>query len=244
MSSRYQHNQMSAVFAGLAILLAFAVQQPAFAEVNLNINILTDVGYARSDVSQKQPENWEYNFHPWKGRMNTSREDYALFWDLGVGIEPVWRMDITGWEFGVPVFSSFTLLGGGENGAFTTKKTVARTTVDWWNEVSLLEVKLQKKSPAIGISIGKKRWKFQFAVQKYKLFIQEFAGIDRYGDENTAKVIGDRRVERGVGQRVDMFYRLDKYDGSSGLSVGGYYERNGDQVWSIGISLKYSIPWL
>lgn len=207
------------------------------AEVRLTMNVLSDIGYAHSAVPQVVPVNWQDRFQPPKDGMTTHKYDYEWIWDLGAGIEPLWTAGTT-WEIGLPVYYSFTFIGGGENGFFTTKKTVALTTVNWWDEVSVLEVKLEKTSPAVGISVADEHWKFQWAVQKYKIYIQDFIGVDRPGAKNTAKVVGEQGFERGLGQRLDIGYRSEKNDL---VSYGIYYERNGGQVWLMGIGLKLSM---
>ncbi|MBZ9577609.1 hypothetical protein KJA13_01040 [Patescibacteria group bacterium] len=203
----------------------------------LNLNIINDFNRSYSKVSQALPENWELGYQPPGGSMRTDRDNDGYFWDLGFGLEPK-LTTASDWEFGLPVFYSFTCLGSGDD--FTIDKVVAETTLDWWDNVPVFEVNLRKTSPAIGISVRKDHWKFQCAFQEYKLFTEDFKGVDVVGGKNYAKAIGKRDIDSGWGQRFDVSYLFYETEDKGGWSIGGYYERNGSEVWLAGISLKYT----
>lgn len=229
---------MKWICCGLLVFSVVFICASCQVGARLAMYISCDLGHSHATVPQIRPANWQDRFQPSGGSMRASRYDHAAFWDIGAGFEPIWEVG-TNWELGLPVYYSFTFIGEGEQGSFTRKKTVALTTVDWWDAVSLLEVKLEKKSPAAGISLFYNHWKFQWVLQKYRIFVQDFLGVDRPGGTNTSKVVGEQEVERDTGYRLDIGYRAAKNDP---VSYGIYYERNGAQVWILGIGLKLGIP--
>ena len=132
-----------------------------------------------------------------------------------------------------------TLLGQGQRGWLTVRKTVAATTVDWWNSVSLLEVKLTKTSPAVALALRDRGWRLRLDVQRYQLSVQEFRGIDRPGRPNSAEVIRERGIGTGLGFRLGLsrvsLRRVARTD------LGGYCEvlgRQESRVVLCGLSLN------
>ena len=207
------------------------------AQERVRLGIRQNFGVSLSRVPQVAPANWQERYQPPGGSMQLERDDFAFFWDAG----PVAELPVPiggSWEVDLVLSYYVTVAGRGERGSLTIKKTVAVTTVDWWNDVSLLEVKLTKTTPAIGFGLRSERWRLQFDVQRYRLSIQEFRGIDRPGRPNTADVTRERVVGTGLGFRVGVSRLAGRR--WTRAHVGGYCEAAGtaeQRVVLCGISL-------
>lgn len=227
---------------------------PAYAQ-QLKIGFsLLNVSYTNSDVKREPYENWQENYRPHGGSMTTDRHNFALSWDLGL----VSALIVGGKKLslGIPIYYYITFVSipsyydnDGEKFSgrdyLTIDKTIAGITVDWWNTVPLHKVRLRKTSPAIGFFV---KWgiiksrliKFQGTVQKYSIISEDYAGIDRFGNVNTARVINRKTIEDGLGWRFDVHFMTEE----SKWMLGIYYERNGIRVNQVGLSLLRRIDVL
>ena len=160
--------------------------------------------------------------------MTTDVEDFAWFCDLSLGVELTAIGDNL--SFGIPIYYYITFSG---RDSLIFHKTIAEITVDWWDPVPLHKVRLWKTTPAVGLSLKYGSIKFQGVVQGYSIISEDYAGVDRYGARNTARVIDSETIQKGLGWRFDV--RFTKWN------WGIYYERNGSRVNQVG--LLFSFPW-
>ena len=118
-------------------------------------------------------------------------------------------------------------------------KTIAGISVDWWNKVPVHKIRLRKTSPAIGFSVKRSILKsfvsLQLAVQRYSVISENYQGVDKPGDVNTAQVIYSTKIENGWGWRVDAQYSSVRSDWRFGL----FYERDGRKITQSGFSIGY-----
>ena len=231
----------------IVILVIFA-SIPAYAQhYKIDFRILNGISYANSRIKQTPYDNWQDNYTPWGGSMTTEVYNFAFSWDLGLQAELILQGEK--FSFGIPVYYYLTINSwpsyydeGGERFSnrdyLTISKTIGGIKVDWWNDVPLHKVKLRKTSPAVGISLSwgikKSRFiRFQGAVQKYAIITEDFAGVDRFGDVNTARVVNRETIENGLGWRFDigLMTKQNKW------IFGVYYERNGSRTNEVGLSL-------
>jgi hypothetical protein len=247
-------------------LAATALFMPAKTEAakpRLDMNITLGPDYSHSDIEQVMLPDWRDNFrYKQYIAVGTHEYDWSASLNLGLGLEPKLVFD-NGWQIGFPV--SYNFRTPAFNGVpCPSSKTVAQTTTDFWDEIPVLAVQLDKKNPSYGISIRKNAWEVQFSTQEYKIYLQDYRGVDVYGARNYSKSIGKRDViEEGWTQRIDMFYHFyedeykhkwnketKKYEiyevrgDDSGLSLGLFYEKDGDNTWMAGINAKLSFDTL
>lgn len=211
-------------------------QKANYDPFGLNLNFLTDVSYGHSSVPQDLPENWESRFEPWWGPpMDTDKHESNVFWDGGIEIEPT--LKIGDWHLGIPISERLTIASSG--GWFVRDKLIAYTTLDWWDKVTIMEAYLRNTGPSIGISVGKEPVYVQFSWQEYKIYVEDFYGVDVWGGINYSKFLAKRDIDEGWGQRIDVYYVQDEgwSDRSYGC-IGLFYAKYGD-VWFAGIGLKF-----
>ncbi len=206
--------------------------QAKFDRVKLDIPAVIGYNYSE-DIEQKLPENWQSRFIPRGGNMNTNERSSTINLDLGLNIEPIW--ELSSYKIGLPIFYYASVWDGNE--ILSLERTVGYTTVNWWDEVTVLSIKLKKTTPAVGVSIYKGRWKLQYAIQGYKLYYQDYRGEDRYGARNTSHSIGTRGIEDGTCHRLDLSYTPKDFN----TSIGVFYERVGSNVWSTGVVFNFFI---
>jgi hypothetical protein len=205
--------------------------------MGLDAIIATQVSYFNSSgVDQPVPEGWESNFQPIGGNMSLDKSAYGMELSLSLGLQPFWHAKTIGWTIGMPVVYTIPLFDSGEE-SLDFKTTVGATTVDWWDEVSLLEVQMKRKFPAIGIAFRKhdSRWGFQYLVQPYDLSLVEFKGIDRVNNRNSSKPTRKDSIENGLGHIIEISFLTD-----IGYSdkITMRYDWYGSDVW--GMSIGYT----
>jgi hypothetical protein len=219
-----------------ALCLLLLSSSEGFAEFGMELQILQDIGYSRSGVSQRLPDGWEGRYEPRGGTMRTDKHSWSIFWDLGLGLAPIWKIKDS-WIFGIPMFYTINIVSNSWKWN-PLQKTIGRTDVDWWNEVPVLDVQLKKMSPAFGILCGINRIYFQGVLQKYTVFVRDYKGIDVYGDVNQARTIDEREHTRGYGLRFDAGYRVLDADKSS-MGIGLFFESDGAACWQLGMRITY-----
>jgi hypothetical protein len=219
----------------------------------IDFSLLSGIGYTHSGVEQEPYENWQENYSPPGGSMSTHAHNHAFSWDLGLQAELrlIENQKRFAWSIPVYYYITFHHLSPGyydKNGQsysgrdfLTLDKNIAGITADWWNKVPVHKIRLRKTSPAIGFSVKfsilNSYVRIQGAVQKYALISEDYKGIDRPGDVNTAQVIRSTAIENGCGWRVDAQYSFI----GSNWRLGLYYERNGGMVYQLGVSLGYHL---
>jgi hypothetical protein len=226
----------------LATLSLLGAARTGRAQERLRIGLRYDFGASFSNVAQVAPADWQTRYQPAGGSMQLHKQDYAFFWDVGAAAELAFPVAEES-AVGLTLSYCITLFGRGEYGFLTLKKTVAATTVDWWNSVSLLEVKMTRTTPAIGLALHRARWTLELDAQAYRLSVQDFRGIDRSGRPNTAEVVGERTVGTGVALRAGLSRLIGRFGGRA--RVGGYCEAAGlvnPPVLLCGLSLSGVAP--
>lgn len=229
------------LFAG-ALFVPAAVAQPKPPESNsveLHLNLSVDFGGSGADVPQPLPADWSTLFQPPNSRMTTQRSNRAWFAELGAGLEPV--LVIGGqWKIGVPVFYSFygsAEAAGANARAYSSRKPVAGTKLDWWNPVLLHATAVRKTSPAVGLSVQRGGLILQASGQRYSIIGEDFGGKNCEGCVNTSYLVGTQEYSRGMGHRVDVVFQPDGGHGA-GSGIGVFLERDGSQVWQAGARLR------
>ena len=192
-----------------------------------------------SAVDQPAPEGWESNYHPQGGSMGLDKSGSGSEWSFALGLEPVWSIASVGWTIGIPVIYTVPFIDSGQE-IVDFKTTVGKTTVDWWDEVSLLEVQMQRELPAVGISLRKRdsNWGFQYLVQPYGLSLVEFKGVDHVGGANESKPRRRESSEEGLGHVFELSYGSPDSDSPDGITLR--FEQYGADVWSVSIGLSVS----
>lgn len=191
-----------------------------------------------SAVAQPIPEGWESGFDPQGGSMSLDKGEYGLETSLALGLEPVWRAESVGWTIGIPVIYTLPLADFRKE-AYDFKTTVGYTEVDWWNKVSLLEIQMERKLPAVGISLRKRdsNWGFQYLAQPYSMSLVVFEGVDRVGDANISKPLRSHSIEDGLGHLFEISF--GPKDDSVPVELTLRFERYGADVWAMGIGLSF-----
>lgn len=226
------------VFVVVGLLLGCFKAYAGFAGVDAIM--ATRASYFNSSaVDQPVPEGWESNFQPRGGGMGLDKSGSGLEWSFALGLEPVWSIASVGWSVGIPVIYTLPFIDSGQE-IVDFKTTVGKTTVDWWDEVSLMEVQLQRELPAIGISLRKRNsnWGFQYLVQPYGLSLVEFKGVDHVGDVNESKPRRSEPIEEGFGHVLELSYGAPNRDSSDGITLR--FEQYGADVWSVSIGFCVS----
>jgi hypothetical protein len=219
----------------------------------IDFSLLSGISYSHSGVEQEPCENWQENYFPQNSHMSAKAHNHAYSWDLGLQAELQLVDDRKLISFGIPVtyYITFYHLSPGyydKNGQIysgrdflTIDKNIAGLTVDWWNKVPVRKIRLRKTHPAVGFSIKfgilKSYLRIQADVQKYALLSEDYKGIDKPGEVNTAQVIRSTTLEKGWGWRFDVQYAFTGSNWRTGL----YYERNGGMVYQLGFSIGYHL---
>ena len=218
----------------------------AYDNWDLNFNFFTDLTFAHSDTPQVPPVDWVNKFEPNGGGIRTETFDYGLSWDLGFGIEPLYRNG--NFQIGLPVFYKIVAIGYGDRFYFNPNQTVGITKAKWWKTCSLLEVKLRKTTPAFGLSVGYEALKVQITTQRHEQYIEDFAGKHYRTDEDAVESYQKREYREGWSYRADlcffMGYEALKSGPFSAASFGIFYEMNGSDIWQTGISLQVGLSFI
>lgn len=211
---------------------------PDTSTARLHVELSMDIGGSGASVDQVLPVDWRALFQPPNDRMTTDRSDHALFVELGAAVEPAFA--VGPWKIGVPV--SYNLLGsawaaGASARWYVYRKPVAGTKLDWWNPVLLQATAVKKTLPAIGVSVQRGRLVLQVSFQAYRILGEDFRGEDCSGCENTSHLVGVQELDRGVGYRIAVLFQGDDSE-PVGRGVGIFFERNGSQIWQMGLRLR------
>ena len=77
----------------------------------------------------------------------------------------------------------------------------------------------------------------QLAIQRYRLWLEDYRGVDCRGCANSSRPIGAREVETGLGWRASVFLRFGGAGASSGRERASlFWERDGRETWLVGLS--------
>lgn len=204
----------------------------------LNLDLATDIGFTHPSTGLKVRENWREGYLPDK---NMDRElkthNSELYMDIGFCIEPN-MVTKNGWQVGLPIFYNLNLFTGSLNAMSLggTKKRLASATTFWWDEVLVAALDLEKKVPAVGLSLKKDNLFFRYAIQPYELYNRNYQGADNLGGPNSSSLVESEKVGSGITHRFDLGYaiRKDLVDYSS-------YLRNvkkDERVANLGLTLE------
>lgn len=201
-------------------------------DFGLNLNVFLDAYIGSSSVDQTMPENWQNNFLPPSYNM-TLDSSSANIRDtaLGIGLEPTWtKKDLT---LGVPIFVTVSDNFG--------DIPIGSTTLNWWDPVTALEARLQR-SPDVGISVSKGEWKGQITLHQYDIDMVDYIGIDHQGAVNESREKSRRTAASGTGVRLGVYHTLG-YPTKKPEEIwtaGAFYEKNGGEVWLLGLTLNFA----
>ena len=217
------------------------------ADVSFQAFIQGDLSYSDGE-SQEPMSGFEADFLHAGGSMNT---DHVPDWAIGLrlGLEPSWQLQ-SGWRIGVVTwynvagysFSSET----GEQDFFSTERIVSETSLDWWDDVTAVDLVLKRDTPAVGVSVAKNGLKCVVAVQQYDLVRRDYAGDDVFGGTNDSHVKSETDIDDGFGQIIQLWYDpTDNFDASDrvGAEYGVFYERYGSDAWFAGVSIRVNFNW-
>lgn len=235
----------------LMFMLIFSGLPAVVRPFGIDFSLLSGISYTHSGIKQEPYENWQQNYFPPGGSMSTHEHNYACSWDLGLQAELRLIENQKLFSCGIPVtyyitFLHFSPVYYDKNGEIysgkdflTLNKTIAGISVDWWNKVPVHKIRLRKTSPAVGLSIKrgilKSFVRFQAAVQKYSVLSEDYEGVDKSGDVNTARVIHSTTVETGWGWRLDVQCSSIRSNWRFGL----FYERDGSRITQSGFLIGY-----
>jgi hypothetical protein len=202
---------------------------------DLVFSILSDQGYvATSRDLMSPPADFQLRFQPQGGSMTLDKKSASYVGDYGLGVEPVYRFS-SGWELGVPI--QYNTFGGlGEN-------LLGHTVYNWWDPVTVVEIRLRKVTPSVGLSLRKGHWRGQYSMQRYEIETVDFRGIDRPGAQNTSEEIGLRK-SRGINHRVDLMYYFEQPDERVEYAIGAMSEFVSNNYWFVGIGFRGSFMLL
>lgn len=226
-------------------VMLFSSAPSIAADLKFDLFLQGSINYSDGE-DQAPAAGFVSDFQPAGGSMSTEdQENWGL--DLRLGIEPSWQLQ-SGWRVGVVSwynFSAYSLNSDtGEQDFFTTERIVSETSLDWWDDVTVVDLILKTDTPAIGFSIAKDRLKFAFAVQHYDLIRRDYEGEDKVNAPNDSDVKSETKIDDGFGQIFQFWYQLEDTSNSpdrSSFELGVFYERYGSDAWFVGVGIRANL---
>ena len=213
------------------------------ADFALQTFIQGDLSYSQGR-SQEPRAGFAADFQPAGGSMST--EDQAnLGLGLRLGLEPSWGLE-SDWRVGLVAWQNVASWAftsdTGEQDFFSTERIVSETSLDWWDDVTAVDLLLKTDTPALGVSVVKGNIKAVLALQHFELIRRDYAGEDVSGGRNDSHVKSETEIDDGFGQIIQLWYVSDMSN-RSGWDCGVFYERYGSDAWFAGVSVRFDVNW-
>jgi hypothetical protein len=195
--------------------------------------------------SQAPTSGFSADFKPSGGSMTIDNQgSWGL--DVRFGIEPSWQIQDR-WRVGIVTW--YNLAGysfnsdSGEQDFFSMERIVSESSLDWWDDVTAVDLLLKTNNPAIGLSVAKDRLKFAYAVQRYDLIRRDYKGIDHYGAQNESTVKSKIKLDDGLGQIFHFWCQDFDSLGRDNVEYGFFYEKYGSYAWFAGLGVRFNFKF-
>jgi len=211
----------------LLSLSGMAMAQTTTREDRNSFDVALDFGASKTSIETTLSPAWPRLFVPAGGTMEIDESgstQFAFAFRLGYS-RVLFGNDRWGGLLRLPI--SYQVLGYSA-GSHLNKQGLARTTLTWWDPVTVSDVVVSHKTPRVGIEYVKGRFSMAISAQHYAISTREFEGVDCQGCRNSSKVFLTNEVESGISPRIEFFF--------GGIAL--FVEKMGNKTTQAGITVR------